>query len=595
MIIEKGLMKQIAFGAIMLFLFAFVGCNPLKKMQKDIDKVKIEIEDEVLEVHADSVNVFFNALIPEKYFKKKAILKLEPYMVYDQDTSFLPAFFIAGEKVDYEANKINPKNSVPYVEGGKVSYKNKTLYDPRMKHATLYVVSSYKIDSEYDELDVCVCDVKEKKLSDGMITTSQTVKNTDNIEVAGSYAPITMEAEGSIYYTKDKYDLKKDQNESKDFNIPFVLDPVRDFALNEGLEFEGLSTTSQASPDGEFKRNEMLANKREESSFTFIKNYLGDAGFETIYDSAFYQPKEVSEDWDGLRDLINKSDISVKADIVKIINSDMPLDEKEDNIKKLTGDQWDYLAESVLPRLRKTEIKMVAKTKIRPVEELQRLYSENKLDSLYNKQELILLAFNTEDLDKQMELFELYKKNNPKEYVGDNNIAGVHLMKGDADKALEILEPLAKEYPNTKEIISNIGVCYRYKGDYDTAMTIYEKAESLGVDVRNNKAIVDIKTADYDLAVKTFEGERYDYNRALAFTLNKDYSGAKNVIDKIEEKSADDFYLRAIVGARMKDVDLMTTSLTRAIKLDASIRDRAKDDLEFRHYWDKQEFQNAIK
>ncbi len=126
-------------------------------------------------------------------------------------------------------------------------------------------------------------------------------------------------------------------------------------------------------------------------------------------------------------------------------------------------------------------------------------------------------------------------------------------------------------------------------------MTLYEQAESISVDERNNKAILNIKTADYDLAVSTFEENRYDYNRALAFTLNKDFEGAKNVIDKIEDKTADDFYLRAIVGARSKDIDLLTTSLTRAIKLDSSLREKAKGDYEFKKYWTKPEFENAIR
>ncbi len=152
-----------------------------------------------------------------------------------------------------------------------------------------------------------------------------------------------------------------------------------------------------------------------------------------------------------------------------------------------------------------------------------------------------------------------------------------------------------KKHPNTKEVLQNAGICYRIKGEYDTALYIYEKAAAAGADVRNNKGILYIKTADYELAIQSFEGDRYDYNRALAYTLKKDLTGAKNVLDKIDDKSAEDFYLRAIVGARSKDVDLLTTSLTRAIKLDGSIRQRAKEDLEFRNYWVKPEFENAIR
>jgi tetratricopeptide (TPR) repeat protein len=168
-------------------------------------------------------------------------------------------------------------------------------------------------------------------------------------------------------------------------------------------------------------------------------------------------------------------------------------------------------------------------------------------------------------------------------------------MKGEPEMALEILEPLSGKYPNTKEIVNNIAIANRMMGKYDTALELYDQANSLGAPQKNNKGILFIKTADYDLSINTFESDRYDYNRALAYTLKQDFNGAKDVLEKIEDKSADDFYLRAIVGARTKDVELMSTSLTRAIKLDSSIRERAKGDYEFRHYWDKTEFQNAIR
>ena len=40
------------------------------------------------------------------------------------------------------------------------------------------------------------------------------------------------------------------------FNLGFVFDPIRDMALSAGMEFESISTVSQASPDGVFANNE---------------------------------------------------------------------------------------------------------------------------------------------------------------------------------------------------------------------------------------------------------------------------------------------------------------------------------------------------
>ena len=107
--------------------------------------------------------------------------------------------------------------------------------------------------------------------------------------------------------------------------------------------------------------------------------------------------------------------------------------------------------------------------------------------------------------------------------------------------------------------------------------------------------ILYIKYGDYDNAVASFDSKQCDYNVALAYTLKNDYDNALSKIDCITDKTPEVYYLRAVVAARKGDVDLMTTSLTLAVKGDPSYRDEAKTDMEFKKYWNKVEFQNAIK
>ena len=62
-----------------------------------------------------------------------------------------------------------------------------------------------------------------------------------------------------------------------------------------------------------------------------------------------------------------------------------------------------------------------------------------------------------------------------------------------------------------------------------------------------------------------------------------------------EDKDAVSYYLKAIIGARAGNADAMGTNLRMAIEKDARFREEAKADLEFRKYWDKPEFQAAIR
>jgi hypothetical protein len=58
----------------------------------------------------------------------------------------------------------------------------------------------------------------------------------------------------------------------------------------------------------------------------------------------------------------------------------------------------------------------------------------------------------------------------------------------------------------------------------------------------------------------------------------------KTVNDSDASDSAMGYYLKAIIGARMNDADAVTTNLTKAYSMDASLEEKAATDLEFRNF-----------
>ncbi len=75
------------------------------------------------------------------------------------------------------------------------------------------------------------------------------------------------------------------------------------------------------------------------------------------------------------------------------------------------------------------------------------------------------------------------------------------------------------------------------------------------------------------------------------------YSEANKSLDEQdrEDKDATSYYLKAIIGARSGNAEAMGTNLRMAIEKDARYREEAKADLEFRNYWNKPEFQAAVR
>jgi tetratricopeptide (TPR) repeat protein len=575
-------------GITGIILISFNACNPIKKMQKNLNTVKVKAPDDALEVLGDSVNVVFNAVIPPKYFAKTAIVKVTPTMQYGNQTIKFDPIMVRGEKVK-DIDGVKFQYTIPYETGSTIEFNKKVGYNPEMKNNDIKIKYDFNMVTKYPKMDASIPVDLTNKIAIGTITTSLTVKNTENVSIdQGDPKPKKVtELNATVFYSINSSDISG--KAAKDFNLTTLTASLKD----PKIDITGMSLNSTASPDGSTQTNTALAGERGKSSNRYILDAFKKSKFKKVYDSAFFKKSTTNEDWNGFREVITNSDLSIKNDILSIINSNMTVDDKETNIKKLG--QWEVLADKYLPKLRKSQVSLVASTKVRDFDTLKKLFDANKLDSFYSNEEILILVNKLDNMDQKIKVYEFYSKRNPNDWFGDANIAALYLKNGDKEKAKGILNNLYTKYPDNKNILNNMGVIYRQNNELEKALDMYNKASNKGVDERNNTAIIDLKKGKYEDAVKTFETERCDYNKALAFILKKDYENAKKVIACIENKNADDFYLRAVVGARTNDLELVTTSLTRAVQLNGNLRDVAKKDLEFRAFWTKDEFTNAIK
>jgi hypothetical protein len=66
--------------------------------------------------------------------------------------------------------------------------------------------------------------------------------------------------------------------------------------------------------------------------------------------------------------------------------------------------------------------------------------------------------------------------------------------------------------------------------------------------------------------------------------MAENYSAAKNTLSKVETPDAYTYYLNAIVGARTNNATMVAENLVKAVRLDASLREKAMNDAEFRKF-----------
>ncbi len=565
-------------------LFAGVimtSCNSPKKMSAALEKVKFKAEPEVLEVKGDSITVKITGKFPPRTFAKNASVKFQPILRYGTQEKPLPPKYLVGEKVTGVAGA----TKISYKQGGGFSYYQRVEYTPDMKKSMLTLDYTIKFVSKYEELDQCVSGSKKDSLF-GTITTALTVAPTDDLYYYDNTTPVGGARRVIFYYVINEGFLRDSV-----FIGPAarLLDSI---VSNPKFRITNITLHSYASPDGELKRNLELTHERAESGYKEVKEILEKEHVSIVKDEdIFKKPDENGDDWVGLKRIMSASNMNGKDDVLAIVNNNMSFDEKNAALKKLPS--WDDLKDNYLPRLRRTEVYLEGVFPNREITEIRSIASTS-FDGL-TKKEVIEYANSATDNASKEKAYKYLMTKYPDDWAGENNYAAILLKEGNYKDADSFLTMAHKTWPNNDTIASNLGVADRELHKYDDAKALYGEAAAKNMKESNNLGILYIKYGDYDNAVASFDSKQCDYNVALAYTMKNDYDNALSKIDCITDKTPQVYYLRAIVAARKGDVDLMTTSLTLAVKGDASYRDQAKTDLEFKKYWNKVEFQNAIK
>ena len=62
------------------------------------------------------------------------------------------------------------------------------------------------------------------------------------------------------------------------------------------------------------------------------------------------------------------------------------------------------------------------------------------------------------------------------------------------------------------------------------------------------------------------------------------YTAAKSTLDAVENVDGYTYYLKAIVGARTNNAAAVAENLVEAVKLDPSLVEKAKKDMEFKKF-----------
>ncbi|MBW7844156.1 MAG: hypothetical protein H3C45_00630 [Bacteroidia bacterium] len=583
------LLKQISYTFLFAAAVIATGCSVKTNMGSN----NYTVSPNPLEVKGDSILITMNATVPAKSFNPKANVLFHPYLKTEKGDVQLKTITLGGEKVTENVDiKIDSKT------GGKITYTEKIPYNPDLKRATLYPGFSVKVKGNYVVLPAVKGQTfADKVLAEGTITTALLVKSSEVATLDNTpYVASESSQSVNIYFPLDVDRFNINFKSGKEISNKKQLELLKKaLKSNKNWTVKGLAINGYASPEGELERNSNLSQGRANSTFSYLKKELKKLGFTEVNDQNLSMGSTLAEDWEGLAKLVEASDLSDKNGIVAIIRNSSIADlEKESLIRRDYAKSWEKLKQNMLPKLRRSELIVKGQT---PIKSDEQLLAYVQLDSLTDI-ELSHLAVITTDNAKKEAAYNAFVAKYPNDWRGYNGLAVLAINKGEYSNASTHLNKANELSPENATVLANLGVVAKNTGDVKRAEDYYKQAEAKGADMSYNKGIIAIKKGDYATAQKLFnQAGKKDFNYALAQLLNGDASGAKITIDNISQENMtwDLYYLRAIAGSRMSNVETVTTNLTRAIQLNADVRRMAKEDVEFIKYFGNPAFDGSIR
>ncbi|MBW8050981.1 MAG: hypothetical protein FVQ77_11720 [Cytophagales bacterium] len=577
---------SLVFTAIGALIFG--GCAKLDQA--------VTVTPDPVELHGDSVSFQVEAVLPLKILKKGKLYTVEAFYKYGSKS--LP---IGGVEFTFD------------------NFPDSKTVEPKLSKTLSFYYSS----SELQRGEVMIQGVltkadgsgKAKKspeapIAQGVITTSRLVQPSTYV----AYTDVAMPDETqrttlSFFFDKGKSKLRKSEMEGEHGKH-------LDAFIEEKNVTGTVSIIGSHSPEGAETVNTNLAGDRAKVMENYYRQKMDEYDYkDESKGSIQFVLTPVIRDWTSLKKGIGKSDISgeQKAEIDAIIDGEGTFEEKEKKLQKLSF--YSKLMDEVYPPLRVARCEIVSKKAAKADYEIDLDASDTAKAGDLTDAEIVKAGSLTPSLTEKEKLYKnaIDKTDSWQAY---NNLGAVYVEMTIKDNDKQLLEAInnleiANKKQESAEGYYNLGLAYMLNGRTTDGLLSVSRAvgmeanEELTKGIYATKGLLEIKSGKkkYRKSLKSFkkaDNSKFEviYNVALANLLLNNYAQAKegfgNAI-KADEKNALAYYCAAITAARMKDDKTLGVQLTKAVKLDDSLVDKAMKDLEFREYWDAESFMNALK
>ena len=553
---------------------ALSSCNCFKKMAQNRDEVKLTVTPEILALNNGVVAADINVTFPVEYFNQKAVIKVTPVIVFEGGE-------VAGTPKYYQGSKVDDNYAVVSANGGVYTQHVEFPYDSRMDQCALQLRAEIKCPGgkckEFTLVNLNDGAIPTKEQAEvlagndeaakaalakefgltvayGLNTLQKDIKYGDLMEpMANNYKKVTTVVDKTdlLYAINSSVVTKKNERKADLGEFKSNVDKN----LENDRATQNIAVKGYASPDGPEKFNDKLSKARSESGKKVVAKLLKKTGLDV--DAAAY-----GEDWEGFKELVEKSDIKDKNLILQVLSLYNSPAQRENEIKNMSS-VFNELKSDILPELRRSQI--VNTTDIQGKTDAEIMAAYRNGDELTVEEYLYAAETLANGANEQVAILTVAAKkyNDARVY---NNLGVAQTKAGQKAEALKSFEKAAK-LDSSKELNKNLLLSNLANGNTAEAKKYAQSADA------EAKAAMAAAQGDYKAAANTLEG----YNAAVASVMNNDLAAAKKAIAK--DNSADADYLRAVIAAKEGDLNTADAQLKSAVSKNPALAEKAAKDV----------------
>ncbi len=537
--------------ALCALVVAAASCSKSRAEQMKLaENVKVSCTPEVLALVGDKIPAEITVTYPAKYFHPKATLEVTPVLVYEGGEQAAQTFTYQGEKVQdnytvvaYDGGTVKESVSFKYVKGVEKSYLE------------LRSVAYYKGKP---------IEIPAIKVADGCNVTQMLATTGGEYEFKkDAYQDVIKEsAEGQILYDYNSANVKNSQLRSN--SVKELQAALEEIESDPRYTVTATKIVAYASPEGGQEYNAKLSDKRAASAKKAWKKVTGGMEADNL------EVKSMGQDWEGFQEAVQKSNISDKELILRVLSMYSDPAVRESEIRNMSQ-VYTEINKNVFPELRRA--RFIADVDYKNFSEAELEELSRKAIDVLDEEALLRVAAKSDDAARKAELYKIAVK----KFNSDRanfNLAVLSLNDGKVDDAAKYLAAVKNV---DADVINAKGVCELRKGNYDAAAKLFKQSGT--TEAKANLGTVDLLKGNYSQAAAELDGTG-SHNTAVAYILAGQLDKASAAITCNCPRSN---YLRAIIAARKGNASDVAKYLEIA-KKNPAFKARAEKDVEFANY-----------